>query len=217
MIDIQMNKFEVIDAPGMRTLAFLVEESKSEIVNGETYYSLQKLDSISVERDGKLVKEFSVIPDSDGKHDIVLLTLTTNKVIISTGLLDNKGFTPTEDKLSLSYGSLYNDTKVEYKEFSYTPNMKRRFVIIDTVTCEEVKPVVHIDEITKELKGVCKLLPLRAYIVLEIKADYNRGAVVATDGKRIEAMSHGVIKIPDVEINENDIEIDLLDGEQMIV
>ena len=39
-----MNKFEIVDMPGMNTLAFVVEENESEVVRGETYYSLQKLD-----------------------------------------------------------------------------------------------------------------------------------------------------------------------------
>jgi len=217
MESIQMNKFEIIDVPETRTLAFLVEENESEFVVGEMYYSLQKLEETSREIDGKIVKEFSVVNDFDGKQDIVLLTLTKNKALLSTGLLDKNGLVPTEDKLSLSYGSLYNDDRIEYKEFNYTPNMKRRFSIIDTITCEEVKPTLYIDEITKEIKGKCKLLPLRPYIVLEIKSDYNRGAVVATDGKRLEAMSHGIIKMPEISKEIDDIDFILDDGNEMIV
>ena len=173
MESVRMNRFEIVDVPGTRTLAFLVEENDSELISGETYYSLQKLDEVSKEKDGRLVKEFSVIPDNDGKQDIVLLTLTKSKALLSTGVLDENGLVPTEDKLALSYGSLYNETSVEYKEFKYTPNMKRRFAIIDTITCEEVKPVLRIDEITKEIKGQCKLLPLRPYVILEINSNYN--------------------------------------------
>ena len=38
MESIQMNKFEIVDVPGTRTLAFLVEENDSELVKGEVYY-----------------------------------------------------------------------------------------------------------------------------------------------------------------------------------
>ena len=221
MESVQMNKFEIVDVPGTRTLAFLVEENDSEFVKGEVYYSLQKLDATNKEVAGRIVKEYSVIPDFDGKQDIVLLTLTKSKAVLSTGLLDGNGLVPTEDKLALSYGSLYNDSNVEYKEFTYTPNMKRRFAIIDTITCEEVKPTLHIDEVTKEVKGMCKLLPLRPYVVLEIKGNYNRGAVVATDGKKLEAMSHGMLKLPEVMkeapvAEANDVEFSL-DDDEMIV
>lgn len=211
----QINKFEIIDAPGTRTLAFLVEESDSELIEGEAYYSLQKLEETSIEKNGKIVREFSVIQYNSKQQDVVLLTLANSKVILGTGVLDKNGLKPTDDKLSLSYGSLYNDSSVEYKEFVYTPNMKRRFAIIDTISCEEVKPTLHIDELTQQVKGVCKLLPLRPYIVLEVKAKYNRSAIIATDGKRIAAISHGMLKLPE-KVQDID-EIDILINDELIV
>ena len=215
MESIQMNKFEIIDMPGMNTFAFLVEENESEVIKGEVYYSLQKIDHIDKESNGKIAKEFSVMRDADGMQDIVLLTLSKSKAMLSTALLDENGLKPTEDKLPLSYGSLYDDSNIQLKEFIYTQNMKRRFAIIDTSTCEEVKPTLYIDPVTKEIKGRCRLLPLRPYVVLEVKDNFNRGAVVATDGRRIEAMSYGQIQLPDKSI-EN-IEIDTLGDDDLIV
>lgn len=212
MESVQMNKFEIIDMPGMNTLAFVIEENESEVISGQTYYSLQKLDHTDKEMDGKITKEFFVVNDADRMHDVVLLTLTKSKAILSTALLDKTGLTPTEDKLPLSYGSLYDDNNIQYKEFTYTQNLKRRFAIIDTTSCEEVKPLIYRDEVTGEIKGKCKLLPLRPYVVLEIKDNFNRGAVVATDGRRIEAMSHGRVKMP-----EHNIEIDVLGDDDLIV
>ena len=46
--------------------------------------------------------------------------------------------------------------------------------------------------------------------VLEIKGNYNRGAVVATDGRRIEAMSHGKIKLQDKAIEDISLDDDEL-------
>ena len=217
MENVLMNKFEIVDMPGMNTLAFVVEETESEIVRGETYYSLQKLDHNDKELDGKIAKEFFVVNDADGMQDIVLLTLTKSKAILSTALLDGNGLTPTEDKLPLSYGSLYDDSNIQYKEFIYTQNLKRRFAIIDTTSCEEVKPMLYRDDITGEIKGKCKLLPLRPYVVLEVKDNFNRGAVVATDGKRIEAMSYGKIKMPEHILDKKDIDIDVLGDDELIV
>ena len=217
MESVLMNKFEIVDMPGMNTLAFVVEENESEVVRGETYYSLQKLEHTDKEMDGKITKEFFVVNDADGMQDIVLLTLTKSKAILSTALLDRNGLTPTEDKLPLSYGSLYDDNNIQYKEFTYTQNLKRRFAIIDTTSCEEVKPTLYRDDITGEIKGKCKLLPLRPYVVLEIKDNFNRGAVVATDGRRIEAMSHGTVKMPEHNLAKQDIDIDVLGDDELIV
>ena len=204
MENVQINKFEIVDMPGMHTMAFLVEEIESEFGNSEMYYALQKLDYTNKENNGKITKEFSVIPDYDGMQDIVLLTLTKTKAILSTAVLSKDGIKPTEDKLPLSYGSLYNESEIQYKEFTYSPNMKRRFSIIDTSTCEEVKPTIFLDDVTGEVRGKCKLLPLRPYVILEVNSGYNRGAVIATDGRRIEAMSHGQIKMHEIEKNLDD-------------
>ena len=217
MESVLMNKFEIVDMPGTNTLAFLVEETNSEVIRGQVYYSLQKLAHTDKEMDGKVIKEFAVVNDTDGVQDIVLLTLTKSKAILSTALLDANGLKATEDKLPLSYGSLYDDSNIQYKEFTYTSNMKRRFSIIDTTTCEEVKPVLYIDQVTQEVKGQCKLLPLRPYVVLEIKDNFNRGAVVATDGRRIEAMSYGQIKVPEHLLSQEHVQKDALGEDDLIV
>ena len=58
---------------------------------------------------------------------------------------------------------------VEYKEFQYTPNLKRQISIIDPETTEEVKPTLYFDEDTKEVKGRCKLKANKPYFAFEIK------------------------------------------------
>ena len=102
-----------------------------------------------------------MLPDGQDKHMVVLLTLTKSKAILSTGEITEDGFMSRDNAVPLSYGTVFNQDGVEYKEFSYTPNMKRQFAIIDTSTGEEVKPTLYVDNITNEVKGKCKLLPLR--------------------------------------------------------
>lgn len=166
---IQMNKFEVIDMPGMTTLAFVVEKNEEEYKKGNALLSLQKIECIDTQIDGKIKKTFSVVKTDGNPQLIVLLTLTNSKAILSTGELTSEGFKITEANVPLSYGSIYNQTGVEYKEVEYTPDMKRHFSIIDTQTGEEVRPVLYTDEITGKIKGRCKILPNRPYIVLELR------------------------------------------------
>ena len=166
---IQMNKFEVIVMPGMTTLAFVVEKNEEEYKKGNALLSLQKIECIDTQIDGKIKKTFSVVKTDDNPQLIVLLTLTNSKAILSTGELTSEGFKITEANVPLSYGSIYNQTGVEYKEVEYTPDMKRHFSIIDTQTGEEVRPVLYTDEITGKIKGRCKILPNRPYIVLELR------------------------------------------------
>lgn len=181
---IQTNKFEITDIPGTNTLAFLVEEDNSANI---PFYSLQKLESTNVQNGGKINKEFSVIDDGSSQ-DIVLLTLANKKAILSAGVLDKNGFTPSEVSENINYGSIFNTDGIEYKEFNYTPNMKRRFTIVDTVTCEEVTPSLYVDNLTKEVKGRCKTLPLRTYVVLEINSAMARMLGMSPDieGKKLD-------------------------------
>lgn len=122
-----------------------------------------------MQEDGKVKKIFNVIKGKEASQLIVLLTLTNSKAILSTGELSDEGFSATETNVPLSYGSIYNQEGIEYKEVEFTPNMKRHFSIIDTQTGEEVRPVLYRDEISGEIKGRCKLLPHKPYIVLELK------------------------------------------------
>ena len=166
---VQMNKFEIIDMPGMNTIAFVVEKNENEFKKGNAFLSLQKIECIDTQENGKIKKVFNVIKNGEDSQLIVLLTLTNNKAILSTGELSDKGFMATETNVPLSYGTIYNQEGVEYKEIEYTPSMKRHFSIIDTQTGEEIKPVLFTDEVTGEIKGRCKLLPNKPYIVLELR------------------------------------------------
>lgn len=170
---IPMNKFEVIDMPGMSTIAFVVEKNENEKIGGMPMLSLQKIESIDSSDNGRIKKTFNVLKVNNEPQLIVLLTLTNNKAILSTGELSEEGFKATETNVPLSYGSIYNNEGVEYKEVDYTPSMKRHFSIIDTQTGEEIRPILYNDEITGKVKGKCKLLPHRPYIVLELKYDEN--------------------------------------------
>lgn len=168
---LQMNKFEVIDLPGMNTLAFLIEKDYENYANGYALLSLKKLGSVEVKEDGQIKKIFNVLVDSEeDEDDIVLLTLTDKKAFLSTGVLDREGFRTEEKNIPLSYGSIFNIEDVEYRDVAYTPDLKRNFSIIDSQTGEEVKPTIYADEFGN-IKGRCKILPNRPYIVLEVRLD----------------------------------------------
>ena len=203
---IHTNKFEISDMPGMNTLAFLVEEDSSANI---PFYSLQKIEHVDVQVEGRVNKQFNVL-DEGKEQDIVLLTLANKKAILSTGILDKNGLKSGEGNKSVNYSSIFNADGIEYKEFAYTPNMKRRFTIIDTVTCEEVKPMLYVDELTKEVKGRCKLLPLRPYIVLEIGNFKARmvGMTSELDGKKLDYTEGAEISVEGISKNANEKTID---------
>ncbi len=168
---IQVNKFEIVDLQGMNTIGFVVEKNKSPITEYDSTFTLEKLNHVASEKEGKMIKTFNVITeDLQEDQAIILLTLTNKKAILSTGNLNAEGFKVTEGNIPLYYGTILNTEGVEYKEVAYNPSMKRHFTIIDTQNGDEVKPSIFIDPVTNEMKGRCKILPHRTYVVLEIKS-----------------------------------------------
>ena len=167
----KMNKFEVIDLPGMNTLAFLVERDYDAYSQGYAYLSLEKLRSVEVREENQVKKVFNVlVDDPEDEDDIVLLTLTDSKAFLSTGILDKNGFTVENSNVSLTYGSIYNTDGIEYRDVAYTPDLRRNFSIIDSQTGEEVKPSLYRDD-NGEVRGRSKIMPNRPYIVLEVSME----------------------------------------------
>lgn len=167
----QVNSFEVIDLPGMKTIAFVAEKNQNH-ADSHVTFSLEKIEHQFKNEGGVDKKVFSVENFEDEENFIVLLTLASNKAYLNTGILDANGFQKTENALPIMYGTLYNQDNIEYKEYTYTPSLKRSFSIIDIQTCEEIKPTLYVDDSTKQLKGRYKLLPYRPYIALELSVNY---------------------------------------------
>ena len=71
--------------------------------------------------------------------------------------------------IPFKFDTLYSEEEIEFKEFNYTPNLKRAISIIDPETGEEVKPRLYFDEKTNEVKGKCKLKPYKSYFAFEIR------------------------------------------------
>lgn len=166
MENLGVSKFEIVDLPGMKTIAFVADRTEEN--TGVSTFSLEKIEHNISEDSGNTRKIFSVVNNSDEEHFIVLLTLADNKAYLNTGVLSTQGFQKSNEVLPIAYGTLYNQDSVEYKEYTYNVNLKRHFSIIDTQTCEEVRPTLYVEEMTNLLKGRYKLLPYRAYIVLEL-------------------------------------------------
>ena len=73
------------------------------------------------------------------------------------GIMEDDKIKISKKPMPVKFNTLYSEKAEVYKEFKYTPNLKRPITIIDPETTEEVKPVVYMDEETNEVKGKCKL------------------------------------------------------------
>ena len=85
------------------------------------------------------------------------------------GVLEDNKVKVSKKPIPIKFQTLYSEEATEYKEFKYTPNLKRPISIIDPETTEEVKPILYFDEQTNEIKGKCKLKPNKSYFAFEIR------------------------------------------------
>ena len=93
------------------------------------------------------------------------------KVVVNLGLLELDKVSIIKRPIPINYKTLYSEEEFEYREFEYTPNLKRQISIIDPETTEEIKPILYFDEETNQVKGKCKLKPYKSYFAFEIKED----------------------------------------------
>ena len=85
------------------------------------------------------------------------------------GLLEEDKVKIAKRPIPIKFDTLYSEKEQEYKEFRYTPDLKRPISIIDPETTEEIKPILYFDEETNEVKGKCKLKPYKSYFAFEIR------------------------------------------------
>ena len=166
MATLEGKHFSITDPKDVNTVIYEVnKEEKNE--NGPKF-TIQRLDYTEEIRGENKKKTFYVDePLADG-NSLVILSFAKEKVVVNTGLLlDDKVFIKKKP-MPIKFDTLYSE-ETKYKEFDYTPNLRRPISIIDPETTEEIKPVLYFDEKTNEVKGKCKLKPHKSYFAFEIR------------------------------------------------
>ena len=169
MENIQGKHFSITDPKGINTVIYQVNKTEKEFLKEYPKYTVERLE-FTEELNGDYNKKTFYVenPSKDG-NKLVILSFGTDKVIINTGILIGDEVRITKKPTPFKFTTLYTEDKVEYKEFEYTPNLKRPISIIDPETTEEVKPMLYFDEKTNEVKGKCKLKPYKSYFAFEIR------------------------------------------------
>ncbi len=161
--------FSITDPQGVNTVIYRVNKTAKEYLSQYPKYTVERLVS-SEEINGTAKKKtfFVDYPEPEGE-DLVILSFGENKVVVNMGKLKDDKVKISKLPVPVQFNTLYSETPTEYKNFKYTPNLKRPITIIDPETTEEVKPMVYFDENTNEVKGKCKLKPYKSYFTFEIR------------------------------------------------
>lgn len=166
---LQGKHFSVTDPDGVNTVIYKINKTEKEFLKEFPKYTLERLDYMEELVGERRKKTFFVDEPSVEGDQLVILSFGKEKVVINTGLLNGDRVSISKKPMPLKFDTFYSEEEApEYKEFKYTPNLKRPISIIDPETTEEIKPILYLDEETNEVKGKCKLKPYKSYFAFEI-------------------------------------------------
>jgi len=161
--------FSITDPKDVSTVVYQINQTEKEFIKDSPKYTVEKLD-FTEELNGDLKKKtFYIDNPSDNKDELVILSFGKDKVVINMAILENDKVVVSKKPIPLKFNTLFSEEESEYKDFKYTPNLKRPISIIDPETTEELKPILYFDEKTNEVKGKCKLKPNKSYFAFEIR------------------------------------------------
>lgn len=171
MESVQGKHFSITDPKDVNTVIYKINKTEKEFLKDSPKYTVERLDYIE-ELNGELKRKTFFVdnPSPDGEQ-LVILSFGKDKVVVNTGIMEEEKLRISKKPMPVKFNTLYSEEGSVYKEFSYTPNLKRPISIIDPETTEEVKPMVYLDEKTNEVKGKCKLKPYKSYFAFEIREE----------------------------------------------
>ena len=169
MDTIQGKHFSITDPEGVKTVIYQINKTEKQYLKEYPKYTVERLEHTE-EIVGNLNRKTFYVeePQKEG-NQLVILSFCEEKVIINTGILIGDEVKITKKPTPFKFNTIYSEQAIEYKEFTYTPNLKRPISIIDPETTEEIKPVLYFDEETNEVRGKCKLKPYKSYFAFEIR------------------------------------------------
>lgn len=109
-------------------------------------------------------------------NQLIIFSFGKDKIVVNNGFLETKTnlVKVSNTPVPMKFQTLYNENETEYRDFEYTPNLKRPITIIDPETTEEVKPKLYFDEEANEVKGKCTLQAQKTYVMIELKDKKSR-------------------------------------------
>ena len=167
--NIQGKHFSITDQKDVSTVIYKVNKTEREFAKNSPKYTVERLDYIEEMVGDYKKKTFFVEDPSPFGNQLAIFSFKEDKVVVNMGILEEDKVRISKKPVPMQFKSLYNEKDTIYKEFNYTPNLKRPICIIDPITTEEIKPTLYFDEETNEVKGKCKLKANRSYIAFEIR------------------------------------------------
>lgn len=169
--NVQGKHFSITDQKEVNTVIYQINKTEKEFAKGAPKYTVERLDYIEEMVGDNKKKTFFIDDPSPNGNALAIFSFGGDKVVVNMGILEEDRIRISKKPVPMKFKTLYNETEVEFKDFNYTPNLKRPISIIDPETTEEIKPTLYFDEETNEVKGKCKLKPHKSYFAFEVKSN----------------------------------------------
>ena len=167
--NLQGKHFSITDPKDVNTIIYQINKTEKEFLKDSPKYTVERLEYTEEYVGENKRKTFFVDDPQPGGNQLVIFSFGKEKVVVNMGILEEEQVRISKKPFPVQFHTLYNEKETEYKEFTYTPNLKRPISIIDPETTEEIKPTLYFDEKTNEVKGKCKLKPYKSYFAFEIR------------------------------------------------
>lgn len=168
---IQGKHFSIMDPKNVKTIIYEINKTEGKNKENTPKLTLERLDYTEEIVGEKTKKTFYVNEPKQEGNFMAILSFGKEKVVINNAILDGNKVLISKKPIPFKFKNIYSEEPMEYKEFQYTPNMKRPITIIDPETTEEIKPILYFDEETNEVKGKCKLRPYKSYFAFEVREE----------------------------------------------
>lgn len=163
----QGKHFSITDPKNVSTVIYQINKTEKQAKGGPKF-TVERLKSTSELRGENSKRTYYVDSLTENNNQILILSFGKDRVVINNGILEDDKIRISKKPMPFKFDTIYSEETV-YKEFSYTPNLKRPISIIDLDTTEEIKPLVYFDEKTNEVKGKCKLKANKQYFAFEVR------------------------------------------------
>ena len=148
--------FSITDPQGVNTVIYKINETEKEYLKESPKFTIERLDCTEELR-GDAKKKTFFVDEPKSEEDLVILSFGKDRVVVNMGTLENNRVSISKRPTSVKFDTLYSEKETVFKEFRYTPNLKRPITIIDPETTEEIKPVLYFDKETNEVLIIKKI------------------------------------------------------------
>ena len=170
---LQGKHFSITDPKGVNTVIYQIYKTEKEFLKDYPKYTVERLEFTEEIRGENRRKTFYVDDPQPKGNSLMILSFGKERVVINSGMLIDDEVIISKQPSLFKFNMLYSEDEQEYKEFNYTPNMKRDICVIDPESTEEIKPRLYFDEKENKVKGRCKLKPYKSYFAFEIREEEN--------------------------------------------